>query len=1610
MNKNIVSIFLIFSLIFIFGVSSTTIGANQFYANFLLTNANYGFGAVFPCTVWFDGVSQQMRIDYFNTNGTKFMTVYYNYLTHDKYEVCGQTCSHATWNAAMPIFNGTIGINYATTACQTPDYPGPKACTNYPNCFSALSSPNEPQGIYSLSYTDSAYVNLCLVRFTPATGDQYGPEWQISNYLYQSSQWNSTTNPTQTGNPNLYSGTIAGLNCPQPVCFATLDISLIVDESGSIFAASAWNDVQSFVLNLISALAIGPSGIRVGLAYFSGLNSCGCNNTGTYIDYNCAQKSSYYYNTCEDCGGTWSPLTVGLITSKSTLLSLANNHQAYKGFTCISCGIDVGIKMLNFAPKANVQKIIILFTDGAQNRITAGLVTNAKYAYDQSINIIAIGTGNYKLTDLQVFSKTIYTTAKFSQLTSLISSIITPLCQPLPNIDTCDFCSGLCSCTTTCNCPTCYNYNKCYTQNCNVNPPPVGTLGICVSVPITCDDNNPCTINNCINTTGCDYSQPTPLPSGDVQTFCQQYICSNPQGFVLTDIGSTQCPSSSNLCIINYCNTTLGTTNGLKGSCISINRSSSAYPSGTSISYTTSSIPAQTITVAGCGTPTNALPCQQYYCNTTSGNCVINTLNCVCQTNTDCNDGNGCTNDVCNTTLNKCIYTNVDCYSILSNGTCTTNGAYTASNATGVNFYNGGTYSVNSTNGLPSPSTGVSRTCDQLACWAGLKSTYTCQSTGNYSSVCVRQTSTCGSTACSDTACSTSGGWTNNQVNTACGATFSKPCTSGSLCAYGQCNTTWTGSTCTASGSCASTSGGIRCLSISNATNCVTSNVCVTTGCNSTSGCITTPLGLPTPNYCLSTGCNPSTGNYSNVNASVCTNSNLCIVPYCNTTLQQCIYFNKTSMLQTNTTYYVDAYGNLQSVTGCYAPHPCIIYGCNPTTGQCTVNSSNCNCTSNTQCNDNNGCTADSCVNFACVNQPYDCWNISSNGGCYINNVTSETNATGYANYLLGSPVASFTVGTYNCDQLACYSGQRSQYTCQNISSSSFQCVRTTANCAKGGCTDTICRTLGTWSGGQLNTDCGATVSPVCISNACGLNSCNTSYVYGSGNARCIYTSNSSSCTNGGNLCVSPVCVNTTGCGTLPVPSPSQNTTCTIYTCSASQGWQPTNVGPINCNPNPSNLCVINYCNTTTNACTSIDKTTFPVGTTQYYIDSDGNTYSVTGCAKPSSDTLKCRTYGCDTPTGTCTTSTSNCNCIDNASCQDGNGCTIDVCDTNLNQCNRTNIDCFSILSNGTCTTNGNYTPDILTGLNIYYGNASANNVYTQVDSNQLPYPNTGVSRTCGQLGCYAGQPSNYTCFSTNETTYQCQRYTLNCNRNGCQDNICRTLGGWNGQNQLNTDCGTIYRPNCANANACYNNFCNSSWVPSQNASLRCIHQPINATQYCDDGNFCTYDYCDSQSTSGNICKHNLYSQYVLRTSICQTNNSLICQTIQCTVNKCLYNYIQCLPSTLCIYYTCNASTNGTCQPFPTGIYTIDKCGICGGNGLSCIPDNPVNPKKTSIIVALAVGLGVGLCFAALIIGILSKTGYSAYQALAVETMGTVQTAPTYKGGENEFTVGNHGD
>jgi len=82
-------------------------------------------------------------------------------------------------------------------------------------------------------------------------------------------------------------------------------------------------------------------------------------------------------------------------------------------------------------------------------------------------------------------------------------------------------------------------------------------------------------------------------------------------------------------------------------------------------------------------------------------------------------------------------------------------------------------------------------------------------------------------------------------------------------------------------------------------------------------------------------------------------------------------------------------------------------------------------------------------------------------------------------------------------------------------------------------------------------------------------------------------------------------------------------------------------------------------------------------------------------------------------------------------------------------------------------------------------------------------------------------------------------------------------------------------------------------------------------------------------------------------------------------------------------------------------IYKYDKCGVCLGNGLSCVFASNVVPKGVSIGLALGLGLGISGLFAVCAGIFAARKGYDKYKELAAEMNPNIKLNETYQGAEN---------
>jgi len=174
---------------------------------------------------------------------------------------------------------------------------------------------------------------------------------------------------------------------------------------------------------------------------------------------------------------------------------------------------------------------------------------------------------------------------------------------------------------------------------------------------------------------------------------------------------------------------------------------------------------------------------------------------------------------------------------------------------------------------------------------------------------------------------------------------------------------------------------------------------------------------------------------------------------------------------------------------------------------------------------------------------------------------------------------------------------------------------------------------------------------------------------------------------------------------------------------------------------------------------------------------------------------------------------------------------------------------------------------------------------------------------------------------------------------------------------------------------------------------------PINQTQYCDDGNFCTLDLCDGNATSPNPCYHVAIAAATLKKTLC--TKSTACQIVSCVVNTCVYTPVTCNYTNLCTYYVCNATTNNTCLAVNSTVYKYDKCGVCLGNGFSCVGKTNVTPKGVSIGLAVGLGVGISGCFAVCAGIFAARKGYDKYKELANEMNPNIKVNTAYEGAEH---------
>eukprot|EP01092_Planopodium_desertum_P001601 TRINITY_DN1244_c0_g1_i1.p1 TRINITY_DN1244_c0_g1~~TRINITY_DN1244_c0_g1_i1.p1 ORF type:complete len:837 (-),score=284.35 TRINITY_DN1244_c0_g1_i1:132-2369(-) len=452
--------------------------------------------------------------------------------------------------------------------------------------------------------------------------------------------------------------------CQAPSCKVKLDVMVVLDESGSIDGPE-WVQATTFVYNFFNAFTVGPDDVLGAVTKFA-----------------------------------WSSeLTIPLNSNKADLLQKISNLNQAQGATCIGCGIATGAGELSANGRPTANNVMVVITDGYNNQQTSSFPSVVAAAKAVPIEIFGIGVGGGFLdSTIESFVSDPIADHKFivndyAGLSTVLNSVVTATCQEVPGTLCGAGCAGLCACGSICTCPsTCDDFNQCtdelctpgqngngcvYTQkDCNPNAdvcniytcdPQTG----CTSVPLDCDDGNPCTDDLCGDPTNpanpnriqCTYRPrdcadtsictvdtcDSSITSGDPCVHTAALDCAKCQDFQTSgDIDCSLPRFNPRAAQFTACNPFVCDPNSLN----------SRYDLNDPIAPNNDDGPCVSKPVL-CD---DSNPCTNEACD--AGNCIYTSF-------VTCNDANACTQDACDpksTAADPCVYTTIDVNILCADG------------------------------------------------------------------------------------------------------------------------------------------------------------------------------------------------------------------------------------------------------------------------------------------------------------------------------------------------------------------------------------------------------------------------------------------------------------------------------------------------------------------------------------------------------------------------------------------------------------------------------------------------------------------------------------------------------------------------------------------------------------------------------------------------------------------------------------------------------------------------------------------------------------------------------------------------------------------------------
>jgi uncharacterized repeat protein (TIGR01451 family) len=462
------------------------------------------------------------------------------------------------------------------------------------------------------------------------------------------------------------------------------------------------------------------------------------------------------------------------------------------------------------------------------------------------------------------------------------------------------------------------------------------------SITDPCNDGNVCTNDSCMQGVGCVYvNNSAACNDGNACTSSDVCVAGACTG------GIPKVCADGNVCTNDSCNPTDGT-------CIFTNNTASCSDgnacngvevcgggmcnAGTPLDCNDNNGCTDDLCNAatGCANTPNTAACNDGNACTSGDTCAAGS--CVGGQPTVCNDNNGCTDDSCNMATG-CVFTN-------NTASCSDGNACNGVEVCGGGMCNAGTpLDCNDNNGCTddacNAATGCANTPNTAACDDGNACT-----SGD---ICAAGSCVAGA----PTVCNDNNGCTDDSCDMATGCVFTNntaPCGDGDVCnglevcGGGMCN-------------------------VGTPLNCNDNNGCTDDACNAVTGCANTPntAACDDGNACTS-GDTCTAGGCVGGSPIVCNDNNPCTDDSCNAATG-CVFTNNTDPCSDgNACTQNDVCQAGSCVAGtpvtCTALDQCHVPGtCNPATGVCD----NPNADDGTSCNDGNACTqSDTCLAGAC--------------------------------------------------------------------------------------------------------------------------------------------------------------------------------------------------------------------------------------------------------------------------------------------------------------------------------------------------------------------------------------------------------------------------------------------------------------------------------------------------------------------------------------------------------------------------------------------------------------------------------------------------------------------